>query len=109
EALKVHLTDDALPRSEKPVDIAAYNLFLQARNNVRARTRQSLELALTQFQQALDQNAFIEGTIGVCAVVGNIANMAVGDQLLDFMPNGQATNTGINYQKVGIMHAGIIR
>ena len=54
EALKVHLTDDALPRSEKPVDIAAYNLFLQARNNLRARTRQSLELALTQFQQALD-------------------------------------------------------
>ena len=54
EALRVHLTEGELPSAAKTVDIAAYNLYLQARHNVRSRTRESLELAVKQYQQALD-------------------------------------------------------
>ncbi|QFU77261.1 hypothetical protein EY643_17230 [Halioglobus maricola] len=53
-ALKVHLTDEPPPRAEQPVAIAAYNFYLQARHNVRLRSKDTLELALQQFQQALD-------------------------------------------------------
>ncbi len=54
EALKVHLTDTITEQAETKVDVAAYNLYLQARHNVRQRTRDSLELADRQYQQALE-------------------------------------------------------
>jgi TolB-like protein len=53
-ALKVHLTATDEPGARSPVDVQAYNFVLQARHNVRMRTRESLELALRQFRQALD-------------------------------------------------------
>jgi TolB-like protein len=54
EALRVHLTDSELPKSNQEADIAAYNLYLQARHSLRKRTRDSLQLAVQQYQQALD-------------------------------------------------------
>ena len=56
EALKVHLTDAELEVSTaQPVDVEAYNFFLLARHNQRLRTESALELAVTQYQQALDE------------------------------------------------------
>ncbi len=54
DALKVHLTDEKQLAATEQVDIEAYNWALQARHAVRLRTRESLELALRQYQKALD-------------------------------------------------------
>ncbi len=54
DALKVHLTDENEPVTYARVDLNAYNLFLQAQHNLRERTTQSLQLADTQFRQALE-------------------------------------------------------
>ena len=53
-ALKVHLTASDEPGPRSPVDVQAYNFVLQARHNVRMRTKDALELAVRQYRQALE-------------------------------------------------------
>ncbi|RLQ23316.1 hypothetical protein DWB85_01820 [Seongchinamella sediminis] len=54
DALKLHLSAGETPTAQQPVNIDAYNLYLQGRHNVRQRNPSSLEFALKQFQQAID-------------------------------------------------------
>ncbi len=53
-ALRIHLQAGETLVEKQVVNIDAYNLFLQGRNNVRKRTEASLTVALRQFQQAID-------------------------------------------------------
>ncbi|TDG15387.1 hypothetical protein E2F43_03915 [Seongchinamella unica] len=54
DALKLHLSAGEAPAAQQPVNIDAYNLYLQGRHNVRQRDPKALEFALKQFQQAID-------------------------------------------------------
>ena len=56
DALKLHLSAGEAPSAQQPVNIDAYNLYLQGRHNVRQRDPNSLEFALKQFQQAIDMD-----------------------------------------------------
>ncbi len=54
DALKVHLTDEEMVASRTPIDLEAYNYYLQAQHNQRLREEQKLELAETQYRRALE-------------------------------------------------------
>ncbi len=54
DALKVHLMDGETVASHTPVDLDAYNFYLQGQHSFRRRTEKSLELAVKQFQKAID-------------------------------------------------------
>ena len=53
-ALQVHLTGTDAVVDTRPVNVEAYNFVLLGRDSVRQRTRQSLELAVKQYQKALE-------------------------------------------------------
>jgi tetratricopeptide (TPR) repeat protein len=53
-ALQVHLTGKNATADTRPASVEAYNFLLLGRESVRQRTLQSLELALKQYQRALE-------------------------------------------------------
>ena len=54
-ALKVHLSaEEAATVEREAIDLDAYNFYLLARHSLRRRTTQSLELAVKQYQKAID-------------------------------------------------------
>jgi TolB-like protein/Tfp pilus assembly protein PilF len=53
DALKVHLTEQEVD-TQHAVDVEAYNFYLQAQHSFRRRTEKSLQLALKQYQKAID-------------------------------------------------------
>lgn len=80
EALKVHLAHGDAPVATRQVDLQAYNWFLQGRENVRDRTRASLELSLAQFQRALEiEPDYAEAWTGMAMATLLLVNDQYGD------------------------------
>jgi len=86
KALRVHLAGGEELAQSNVVDVDAYNLYLLARHNVRRRTESSLQLAATQFQQAID----IDPTYAAAWAGKALATTLLSDDAYGKIPKGLA-------------------
>lgn len=83
-ALKVHLTDGDIAGEHRPVDLAAYNFYLQGQHNLRRRTEQSLQLATRQYQRAIDIAAdYADAWAGLAAATELLSEGNYGTQPIE--------------------------
>lgn len=80
DALKVHLTEGERVAPRRQVDVQAYNLVLQARHNVRKRTKEDLELAVSEYRRALElDEAYAEAWAGLAIATSLLREDQYGD------------------------------
>ncbi len=95
DALIVHLTDEELAavtpgQTSQPTNVEAYNFYLLAKHNLRLRNQTALQLAIRQFEQALDRDPGYADAYAGQALATNLLRAAQYGQLSAAVANRKA-------------------